>query len=93
MGKNEKEEGQTYGVIKLRGFSARRRSKGLGSWKMTVMSLGLVVEKGWTEVEHRRCQRLPFGRVRDETRYVGGHLFAPEITFLVEKIATNLPIN
>ena len=46
----------TYGVIKLRSFGARRRSKGLGSWKMTVMvTLGLVVEKGWTEVEHRRC--------------------------------------
>jgi len=38
---------------------------------------GLVVENGWAEIEHRSRQRLPFGRVRDETRYVGGHFLTP----------------
>jgi hypothetical protein len=46
---------------------------------MVTMPGGLVVEDGRTEIEHRRRQRLPFGRVRNETRYVGGHLFTPEI--------------
>lgn len=42
---------------------------------------GLVVEDGRTEIEHRGRQRLPFGRVRNETRYVGGHLLTPVKVF------------
>ena len=48
-----KEIGKTNGIVQLCRFGARRRSKGLGPWKMS-MALGLVVEKGRTEVEHRR---------------------------------------